>query len=234
VDTSGAIVIVGGSAGIGLETARFFAERGEQVVVTSRDQGRADAAAAQIGGATTGVAVDLADPASIGPALGPIGPVKHLVIGAVDRDENTVRDFDIRGATQLVVLKLVGYAEVVHALSDRLGPESSVVLLGGLAKDRPYPGSTTVTTVNGGVTAMVRTLAVEMAPVRFNALHPAIVGDTPYWADKPAAVLDGLRARTPIGRLVSTEDIVHATAFLLENRAVNGISLSIDGGWLLT
>jgi NAD(P)-dependent dehydrogenase (short-subunit alcohol dehydrogenase family) len=234
VDTSGAIVIVGGSAGIGLETARFFAERGEQVVVTSRDQGRADAAAAQIGGATTGVAVDLSDPASIAPALGPIGPVKHLVIGAVDRDENTVRDFDIRGATQLVVLKLVGYAEVVHALSDRLGPESSVVLLGGLAKDRPYPGSTTVTTVNGGVTAMVRTLAVEMAPVRFNALHPAIVGDTPYWADKPAAVLDGLRARTPIGRLVSTEDIVHATAFLLENRAVNGISLSIDGGWLLT
>jgi NAD(P)-dependent dehydrogenase (short-subunit alcohol dehydrogenase family) len=234
VDANGAVVIIGGSAGIGLETARFFADRGDEVVVTSRDQDRADAAAADVGGNTTGIAVDLAEPSSIVPALAAIGPVKHLVIGAVDRDENTVRDFDIVGATQLVVLKLVGYAEVVHALVDRLGPDSSVVLLGGLAKDRPYPGSTTVTTVNGGVTAMVRTLAVEMAPIRFNALHPAIVGDTPYWEGKPAAVLDGLRARTPIGRLVSTQDIVHATAFLLENGAVNGISLSIDGGWLLT
>jgi NAD(P)-dependent dehydrogenase (short-subunit alcohol dehydrogenase family) len=228
------VLVVGGSAGIGLETARHFADRGERVVVTSRDQGRADAAAADVGGDTSGLALDLSEPGSIAPALESVGPVRHLVIGAVDRDQNTAREYDIEGALNLVTLKLVGYTEVIHALGDRLGPDSAVVLFGGLAKDRPYPGSTTVTTVNGGITAMVRTLAVELAPIRFNAIHPAVVGDTDYWANKPAEVLDALRQRTPIGRLVSTEDVVHATVFLLENQAVNGISLSVDGGWLLT
>lgn len=230
----GTVVIVGGSAGIGLATARHYADQGETVVVTSRDQGRADEAADQLGGDTTGLAIDLTDVGSIAPALETLGPVRHLVIGAVDRDQNNAREYDLQGALNLVTLKLVGYTEVIHALVDRLGPDSSAVLLGGLAKDRPYPGSTTVTTVNGGITSMVRTLAVELAPIRFNALHPAVVGDTAYWENKPAEMLEGLRKRTPIGRLVSTQDIVHATVFLLENQAVNGISLSVDGGWLLT
>jgi NAD(P)-dependent dehydrogenase (short-subunit alcohol dehydrogenase family) len=98
---------------------------------------------------------------------------------------------------------------------------------------RPYAGSTTVTTVNGGVTGLVRTLAVELAPVRVNAIHPGVVGDTPAWSGKPEAVLEAIRARTPIGRLVTTEDIVDAAVFLLENRGVNGVNLEVDGGWVL-
>jgi NAD(P)-dependent dehydrogenase (short-subunit alcohol dehydrogenase family) len=123
---------------------------------------------------------------------------------------------------------------VIHALLDRMGDDSSIVLYGGLAKSRPYPGSTTVTTVNGAITTMVHTLAVELAPVRVNAIHPAIVGDSPYWRDKPAAVLEGFRSRTPLGRLVTMADVVHATAFLLENRSLTGVNLNVDGGWLLT
>jgi NAD(P)-dependent dehydrogenase (short-subunit alcohol dehydrogenase family) len=80
---------------------------------------------------------------------------------------------------------------------------------------------------------MVQTMAVELAPIRVNALHPAIVGDSPYWKDKPDSVLEGFRSRTPLGRLVSMRDVVHATAFLLENGAVTGINLNVDGGWLL-
>jgi NAD(P)-dependent dehydrogenase (short-subunit alcohol dehydrogenase family) len=144
-----------------------------------------------------------------------------------------VRDYSIERATQLATLKLVGYTEVVHALLDDMGDDSSVVLYGGLAKSRPYPGSTTVTTVNGAVTTMVHTMAVELAPIRVNAIHPAIVGDSPYWKDKPAAVLEGFRSRTPLGRLVSMADVVHATAFLLENRSITGVNLNVDGGWLL-
>jgi NAD(P)-dependent dehydrogenase (short-subunit alcohol dehydrogenase family) len=106
------------------------------------------------------------------------------------------------------------------------------VLFGGLAMVRPYVGSTTVTTVNGGVSSMIRTLALELAPVRFNALHPGIVGDTPTWAGNDAKLAEVL-ARTPTGRLVTTEDMVGAAAFLLENEAVNGINLAVDGGWML-
>ena len=119
---------------------------------------------------------------------------------------------------------------MVHALIDWLGADSSVVLFGGRAKDRPYPGSTTVTTVNGGVNSLINTLAIGLAPVRFNALHPGIVGDSPFWEDKP---LDAVVKRTPTGRLVTMADVVDATVFLLENRSVNGISLAVDGGWML-
>jgi NAD(P)-dependent dehydrogenase (short-subunit alcohol dehydrogenase family) len=87
--------------------------------------------------------------------------------------------------------------------------------------------------VNGGVMTMVHTLAVELAPLRVNAIHPAVVGDSPYWANKPAAVLDALRARTPLGELVTIDDVVDATVFLLENRSVTGVNLRVDGGWML-
>lgn len=229
----GAVVVVGGSSGLGLEVARHYAKQGREVVVTSRDPGRAAAAAADVGGSTRGLALDLVETDRIAGALADVGPVEHLVISAIERDENTVRNYDVARATRLTTLKLVGYTQTVHVLLDRLGDDSSVVLFGGLAKSRPYPGSTTVSTVNGGISTMVHTMAVELAPIRVNALHPAVVGDSPYWMDKPPEVLENLRARTPLGRLVSMSDIVHATVFLLENPAVTGANLNVDGGWLL-
>jgi NAD(P)-dependent dehydrogenase (short-subunit alcohol dehydrogenase family) len=133
---------------------------------------------------------------------------------------------------RLVTLKIVGFTEVIHALLPRLGDDSAVLIYGGLARDRPYPGSTTVTTVNGAVTGLVRTLVVELAPRRVNALHPAIVGDSPQWRDMPKERFDALVARTPIARLVTMAEVVDASRFLLENRAINGINLPVDGGWL--
>jgi NAD(P)-dependent dehydrogenase (short-subunit alcohol dehydrogenase family) len=229
----GAVVVIGGTHGMGREVASHYAGRGRQVVLSGRDADRAKAVAGEIGGDTSGIALELSEPEAIAPALAGIGPVEHLVIAAIERDENTARDYDVGRAIRLATLKLVGYTEVVHALLDRMGESSSVVLFGGLAKDRPYPGSTTVTTVNGGISTMVHTLAVELAPIRVNAVHPAIVGDSPYWRDKPEPVLEAFRSRTPLGRLVSMREVVEAVAFLLENHAVTGVNLPVDGGWLL-
>lgn len=230
---AGSVVVVGGSSGLGKEIARHYAEAGREVVVTSRDPGRATTIAEEIGGATTGLAIDLSGPDEIKGALAGLGPVQYLVIAAVDRDTNSMRDYNIAGATNLAVIKLVGYTEVVHCLVDRFTADAAVVLFGGLAKDRPYVGSTTVTTVNGAVTTMINAMATELAPVRFNAIHPAIVGDSPFWVDKPAEVLEGIRSRTPTGRLVTTAEVVHAVAFLLENGSINDVNLRIDGGSLL-
>jgi NAD(P)-dependent dehydrogenase (short-subunit alcohol dehydrogenase family) len=105
------------------------------------------------------------------------------------------------------------------------------VLFGGLAKDRPYPGSTTVSTVNGGVVGLTRTLATELAPMRVNAIHPGIVGNSPFWNDKS---LDHVIARTPTKRLTTMADVTDAVCFLLENRSVNGVDLRVDGGWMIT
>jgi NAD(P)-dependent dehydrogenase (short-subunit alcohol dehydrogenase family) len=229
---AGSVVIVGGTQGLGRELAQSYADEGRDVVVTGRDAARAEAAANEIGGSTRGVGFDLAEPETIAECL--IGPeeIDFLVLAAIERDANSVRDYDIAAALRLVTLKLVGYTEVIHALLPQLRGESAILIYGGLARDRPYPGSTTVTTVNGGITGLVRTLVIELAPIRVNAIHPAIVGDSPQWKDMPPERFQALVDRTPIGRLVTMEEAVGAARFLLENRAVNGLNLPVDGGWL--
>lgn len=230
---SGAVVVVGGTRAIGFELARHYAARGDEVVLTGQNQANVDAAVAELagaGGRVSGAAFDLARPETIAPALAGVGPVRHLVLVAIDRDTNSVREYHLARAIRLVTLKLVGYTQVVHALLDRLGDDSSIVLFGGMAKERPYPGSTTVSTVNGGVVGLTRTLVEELRPIRVNSIHPGVVGETPYWAEKPAAV-EGYRSQTPTGRLATMHDIVDATVFLLENGAVNGVDLIVDGGW---
>ena len=229
---NGSVVVVGGTEGLGRELARAYANEGREVVVTGRDQGRAENAASEIGGHTRGLGFDLAEPHTIADALADVGAVDHVVLAAIERDVNKVQEYDIAGALRLVTLKLVGYTEVIHTLLPRFEDASSILIFGGLARDRPYPGSTTVTTVNGGVTGLVRTLVIELAPIRVNALHPAIVGDSPQWRDMPDERRQALVSRTPIGRLVTMAEVVGACRFLLENQAINGINLSVDGGWM--
>jgi NAD(P)-dependent dehydrogenase (short-subunit alcohol dehydrogenase family) len=228
----GNVVIVGGTQGLGRELAQSYADAGREVVVTGRDPFRADAAAKEIGGRSRGLGFDLADPHTIANRCADVGEIDHLVLAAIERDVNKVHEYDIDGALRLVTLKLVGYAEVIHSLIPRFRDDSSILIFGGLARDRPYPGSTTVTTVNGGVTSLVRTLVIELAPVRVNALHPAIVGDSPQWRDMPPERHEALVQRTPIGRLVTMAEVVGASRFLLENQAINGTNLAVDGGWM--
>jgi NAD(P)-dependent dehydrogenase (short-subunit alcohol dehydrogenase family) len=230
--TDKSALVVGGTSGIGRAVAEALARRGERVTITGRDLERTRAVAREIGDRVDAVALDLAAPDTIAAALKDLGPVDRLVITAIERDANSIRDYDVGRALRLVTLKLVGYAEVVHALVGRFTADASVVLFGGLAKERPYPGSTTVSTVNGGVVGLVHTLAVELAPIRVNAVHPGIIGDTDAWSGKRDA-LENVRARTPAGRVCTVEDVTGAVLFLLDNRGVDGVNLTVDGGWLL-
>ncbi|MFI6663272.1 SDR family oxidoreductase [Streptomyces sp. NPDC050523] len=112
-------------------------------------------------------------------------------------------------------------------LRDRFTPQASVVLFGGLAEERPYPGSTIVTTFNAGISGLVRMLAVELAPHRVNGLHPGLIGDSARWRDVPDPPHS---AQTPIGRLVSMAEVADATAFLLRNTGINTHDLHLDSG----
>ena len=224
-------VIVGGSSGLGRVIAERLARKGEQVIVTSRTRARAEQVAAEIGHGAQGLGVDLSQPATIADAFSGVSSVDHLVITAIEQGANSLQAFDIDHAVKSLTIKLVGYAETVRVVRQRFTPGASVVLFGGVARDRPYPGSTMVTTFNGGVTALVRTLAIEIAPHRVNAVHPGVVGDSPKWravTNHPAV------ARTPIGRLVTMDEVADATEFLLRNSGVNALNLVVDGGLLVT
>lgn len=227
-----AVVIVGGTSGLGRRMAEEFAGRGHSVVITGRSAERAESVAAEIGGDVRGLALDLAKPGDIAGSLAGIERVDYLVLAAVDRDSNSVKEYNLAGATNLATLKIIGFTEVLHCLHTRMHDETAVLMYGGLAKDRPYPGSTTVTAVNGAVTTMVRSFAIELAPVRVNAMHPGIVGDSPMW-EHADEMLENVKARTPTGRLVTMEQVTDAAMFLLRNRAMNGVNLAVDGGWMM-
>ena len=190
--------------------------RGFKVVLTGREQASVDAA-------VTESAVTRAGSPSTWPSRRrsrrrwpDSDPCGTLVLSAVDRDQNTVADYDIAKAIRLVTLKLVGYTEVVHTLLDACPTTRLSSLFGGMAKERPYPG------VDDGHHGQRRRRRTDpdarrgARPRRMNSIHPGVVGDSPYWAGNPAAIA-GTRSRTPTGRLATMADIVGATAFLLEN-----------------
>jgi len=226
----GSVVVVGGTRAIGLEIAKHYASAGRDVILTGQSPENVANAVAEVGGSARGITFDLAQPHDIAAALADVGPVQRLALVAIDRDHNSVADYSIERAIRLVTLKLVGFTAVVSVLRDRFTDDASLVLFGGMAKERPYPGSTTVTTVNGGIVGLTRSLVDELKPIRVNSIHPGVVGDSPYWAEKPAAI-ERYTSETPMGRLARMDEIVGAVVFLFENTAVNGVELIVDGGW---
>ena len=115
-------LVVGGSGGLGEVIARHFADRGDDVIVTSRDKARAEATAARIGAGTRGLALDLGRPETIGAALADVTEVDHVVITAVGQAANSLAQFNVTDAVAAVTMKLVGYAETVRVLRDRFTP----------------------------------------------------------------------------------------------------------------
>jgi NAD(P)-dependent dehydrogenase (short-subunit alcohol dehydrogenase family) len=226
------LLIVSGTKGLGNEIARRYAKEGWSVVLTGRHESHAKSVAAELGGDTRGIALDLSQPDAIADAVADVGAVDHLVLVAIARDTNTLDKYDIESAHYLVTMKLLGYTAVVSALRDRLAEDGSIVMFGGRAKDRPYPGGMTVGTVNAGISGLMHALVVQLAPRRVNAIHPGIVANSPFWSEAPDFP-ERVRQATPTGRNVTMEDVVDGVDFLIRNRSVNGLDLYIDGGWLV-
>jgi NAD(P)-dependent dehydrogenase (short-subunit alcohol dehydrogenase family) len=228
------LIVIGGTSGIGLAVARAGHALGCQVAVAGRGAERAAEIAKSIGPDVGSLHLDLEDSTSIRAALSDGPPIDHLVLTPIHRLYTNVKDFNVAEATRLARVKLIGYVEAVTTALPRLKPTSSIVLFGGLAKANPYLGSTMISIVNGGIVGMTRTMAVELSPIRVNSISPGLVGDSPAWEravkQGGSAVVDAMIARTPARRVATMDDVVHAVFFLLDNRAVNGIDLEIDGG----
>lgn len=228
------VFIIGGTAGLGLATAKAVVAAGARVTIAGRGAERAAEIAHSIGTSATGLHIDLEDSASIKAALSAGDPVDHLILTAIYGPNLSIRTIDYAEAARATRVKVLGYVEAINTILPRLKPTSSIVLFGGLAKANPYPGSTMVSIVNGAIVGMLRTLAVELAPIRVNAISPGLVENSPRWIKRSAEggqpAINAMKARTPSRRLASVEDIVHAVLFLMDNRAANGIDLELDGG----
>ena len=224
------VVVIGGSSGIGLETARHARSKGADIVLTARNPDRLHEAGLELGARIS--AFDVADSERLTGFFAELrGSVDHLFVSGSGPHYMPFAELDaaaIRQGVERIVLSV----QVAVAAKDALRPAGSLLLIGGTPGRRPTAGPL-ISAVTVAMPAVVRSLAVELAPVRVNLIAPGFV-DTPLSAallgDGLDARREDLRATLPIRRVVTAADVAELAVDLMLNTAVTGGTYDIDGG----
>ncbi len=231
--TQQTVVVIGGTSGIGLAVAEAASAQGAAVVVVGRDAGKAERTAAEIGGGVRGLAADLTDPAAVASLAAEFKALDHLVLTAAELSYGPFLELPLEQARAVMESKFWGYYLAVRALAPAIAPTGSITLFSGLAAVRPAPGTVMVTAVNAAVEGLTRSLAVELAPVRVNAVSPGVVA-TPVWSylskEEQAGMFDQLGQSLPVGRVGRPEDVARAVLDLIGNGYTTGEIRNVDGG----
>jgi NAD(P)-dependent dehydrogenase (short-subunit alcohol dehydrogenase family) len=215
------VAILGGSSGIGLATAHAARDAGAQVTIVSRKPG------AQPGIATR--PADLTDPGAVADAFTAIGEIDHLVYTAGEPLElMTLTDLDRDRARSFFGLRYFSVLDAVKAAR----VTTSITLTTGIAKDRPGPGWAVAASICGAVEALTKALALELAPVRVNAVSPGVVR-SPLWGPDAAQLYAEVGATLPLKRVGEVEEIAHAYLYLMTQPWTTGTILTIDGGTVI-
>ncbi|MEI7761048.1 MAG: SDR family oxidoreductase [Thermoleophilia bacterium] len=215
-------VFVGGSSGIGLAAARLAEAAGWDVVIVSRNPDVPETNAER-------VTLDISDETAVREVFSALGPIDHLIFSPVARAGGPARTLDLEAARRAFETKLWGPFAAVQAADVR----ESIVFVSGVAAATPMRGGSATAAVNGAVEALMRTLAVELAPVRVNVVSPGIVA-TPTWdfmaVEDRDAMLDRFAGALPVGRVGTAEELAAAVWLLLTNGFITGTVLPVDGG----
>jgi NAD(P)-dependent dehydrogenase (short-subunit alcohol dehydrogenase family) len=225
------VVVIGGSAGIGLETARRARSEGAEVILTGRDPARLKAAATDVDARDT-AAFDADDSTALGAFFAGLEtPVDHVMVTAGGPYYSPLADMDFdtaRRALQAHPMLMLGVAR--HA---RVRPGGALLFMGGTGARNPRLGVGLMSAMTAALPALTASLAVEIAPVRINLIAAGFV-DTPLSAALLGDQLDArraeLRATLPIGRVVGPADVAALAVHLMTNTAVTGATYDIDGG----
>jgi NAD(P)-dependent dehydrogenase (short-subunit alcohol dehydrogenase family) len=231
------VVVLGGTSGNGLATAKAAACLGAQVTVVSRRQVSVDRALADLPPGTCGRAADLTDTDQVRRLFDDLDSIDHLVFTAGEPLLLMSLDtLDLDKAREFFTLRYFSALWAVHAAMPHLRPGGSITLTSGIVSQRPGPDLAVVASVCGAVESLTRALAVELAPIRVNAVCPGIVR-SPLWDPMPQASRDQMyrdtAASIPAGRVGEVGDIAQAYLFCLTEPFATGTVLTIDGGFAL-
>lgn len=231
------VVVMGGTSGIGEAAATRFAADGAEVVVTGRDRARLDAAVERIGGKVEGHVLDGTDPEQIAAFFAGHGAIDHLVLAlSGSSGAGPLAGLDLGAEGDLAAGfagKFWPFVRILQAALPTLRRDGSVTFVTAASARAAFPGTSGLAAINGALEAMVPPLAVELAPLRVNAVSPGVI-DTPWWHAMPdearATFFDGMAAATPVGRVGRPSEIAAAIAMLAGNGFVTGVVFDCTGG----
>jgi len=226
------VVVLGGSAGIGLETARRARSEGAKIILTGRDPERLRRAAVELDAATT-AAFDATDPAALERFFRDLpGPIDHVMVTAGRPPYGRVLEMDLAQVrSSLDHLTIV--TQIARHAAGKIRPGGALLFMSGTGARRPAVGLALTATLTAAIPALVANLALEIAPVRVNVIAAGFV-DTPLSAqllgDQLEARRTQLRETLPIRRVVGPADVAALAVHLMTNGALTGATYDVDGG----
>jgi NAD(P)-dependent dehydrogenase (short-subunit alcohol dehydrogenase family) len=227
------VVVIGGSAGIGLETARRARAEGARVILTGRDPERLQRAASELGAVSTAV-FDATDPVPLERFFRELpAPIDHVMVTAGRPHYGRILETEFAPARRALDEHLLMVLEVARHAADKVRAGGTLLFMGGTGGRRPGIGLGIVSTVTAALPALTANLALELAPVRVNLIAAGFV-DTPLSAallgDQLEERRNQLRATLPIRRVVGPADVAALAVHIMTNTALNGATYDIDGG----
>jgi NAD(P)-dependent dehydrogenase (short-subunit alcohol dehydrogenase family) len=231
------VVVVGGSSGIGLAVAQLAAAQGAKVVIVSSNAERVQKAVESIGPEVQGHAVDVSDERAIATFFTKLGSFDHLVFTAGDSLQlQELASTDLQQARRAFELRYWAALAAVKYGSPQLRKGGSIVLTTGIAGQRPRKGWVLAASVCGTIEALTRALAIEVAPIRVNAVSPGLVR-TNLWQNMGAKEreerYESVGKSLPVGRVGEASDIAQAYLFLMQEGFATGQTVVVDGGAVL-
>lgn len=230
------IVIIGGSSGIGLATAKMAVELGANVVIASRDENKLDHAREEIGGDIEVVQLDVTDESEVQAFFDQIGEFDHLTVTAAEISAGQFLLLDTEVAKADFDSKFWGQYMAAKYGAPKIQKGGSIVLFSGVYAHRPMAGVAPISAVNGAIEALCRALAVELSPIRVNVVTPGLI-DTPVYDYMLPSMKEGMFRQAektlPAKRVGQPEDIAQAVLFLMSDPFVTGTNLFVDGGLTL-
>ncbi|MET4797870.1 SDR family oxidoreductase [Bradyrhizobium sp. LB11.1] len=226
------VVVIGGSSGIGLATAELAKSQGANVVIASRSAAKLDPVADRL--RMTAIPTDVTSDQSVAELFKRTGPVDYVVLTAAQLRTGPFKTVAMEDVRATMEGKFWGAWRVAREAEIR--PGGSLTPVTGFLSVRPRPNSAIISAANGALESLARALALELAPVRVNAVSPGVI-DTPIRAAMPEAARKEMLAKTaaalPLGRVGMAEDIAQQIASFMNNGFATGSIVYVDGGALV-
>ena len=227
------VVIIGGSSGLGLATAKAAAAEGAEVIIASRSAERLEKAKAKIGGKVQAFVLDVTDEAGVKAFFKKIGPFDHLVTPGNEGAFGPFLEMDTEVGKAGFNSKFWGQYRAAKYGAPLMQTGGSITLFAGAYAHTPEPGSVILTTINAAIEGLGRALAVELSPLRVNVVSPGLT-DTPLYAgwsaEQRESIFKTVAAALPAKRTGTPEDIAESVLYLMNNGFTTGSVLHPDGG----